>query len=224
MYDYRMVFVYPLGLPVDDLSELEDSALSQLEDSISKTVDDGWEYMSTTTFSKPKSNDPASQEHNLKAFVYRRFRGVSAEFTGPAAAALMKPVKKSTADWGQSAELKPKNRVLARKKTTLLTMALLNAVHAHSKIEPEAILPKLKSEGEISDEEEKLLAATLTQRLSAAEVATITPSGQEKDVFRVSLMPFGDEDGEYADYLAELAVYLDLDDAFIARETAQKRL
>ena len=52
----------------------------------------------------------------------------------------------------------------------------------------------------------------------------MTPPGLERDVFRVSVMPFGDQDDHYADYIAELAVYLDLDEDFIMRETTAKRL
>lgn len=224
MYDYRMVFVYPLSMPVEDLSELEESALGELEKSITAAVDGGWEYLSTTTFSNTKTQAPPANTQGLKAFVYRRLRAVHAEYSGPAAAALLEPVRDRAVRHEEDPVFSGTTSAKAHKKTTLLTLALLNAVHAHSKIEPETILPKLRHQGDISNEEQMLLSSALKKPLSAVDIAKITPPGQEKDVFRVSLMPFGDEDDEYSDYVAELAVYLNLDDAFISREVSRKRL
>ncbi|MEM6387686.1 MAG: DUF533 domain-containing protein [Pseudomonadota bacterium] len=230
MYDYKMVFVYPLSMPVEDLSELGADALDELERSISSTIDEGWEYVSMTTYSK---NKPAPEDHakrGLKAFVYRRFRHSNATFSGPSAAAVMRPIQntqvKHEEDPALTAPQQPERGRPPKeeKKTTLLTMALLNALRSHSDIKPETILPKLLRQQEISERQAKVLTRTLRRKLSAGEIAEMTPPGFEKEVFQVSLMPFGDQDAEYTDYLAELAVYLELDEAFISEEVAAKRL
>lgn len=230
MYDYRMVFVYPLSMPVDDLSELEESALTHLERSISNTIDDGWEYVSTTTYSNKETSVAPLGERGVKAFVYRRFRKNNVELSGPAAASALgsppqmhtrlreKPVAKNE----EELALKLPAEKTDDKRTTLLTMALLNALQAHSNIRPETVLPQLKKQGEITDRQMRVLSRNLRAKRTAATIAGITPPGLEKDVFQVSLMPFGDRDEEYTNYITELAAYLDLDEAFVQRELSSR--
>ncbi|MEM7752166.1 MAG: hypothetical protein AAF230_02065 [Pseudomonadota bacterium] len=157
--------------------------MSELERSVTKTIDDGWEYMSTTTFSKPGNKMPSKADRVLKSFVYRRRRQTSAEFTGSQALALMKPVKKQAVKNEEEMSPPAAQSTADRKKTTLLTMAMLNAVRTHSQITPDTILPKLKNQGEITSEEHRVLSASLKERLSAAQIAGVTPPGHEEDVF-----------------------------------------
>jgi hypothetical protein len=113
---------------------------------------------------------------------------------------------------------------LERRQSTLLTLAVPNAVNAHSNILLDGLLPKLTQQSDISKQDCRLLSSSLKKRLNAAEVAAITPAVKEKDVSLVSLMPSGDTDSVFTDQIAELAVYLDLDVAFIAEETSRNRL
>jgi len=232
MYDYRMVFVYPLSVPTEDLSELEESALSHLEKSISKTIDDGWEYVSTTTYSNNEKAKVPSSDRGVKAFVYRRFRKGNVELSGPPAAAVLN--SPPTDSMARAAQVVPKNEedpaLTSRaepkgdKKTTLLTMALLNALQAHSNIKPQTVLPNLQRQGEITETQRRVLTRNLRTKRSAATIAGITPPGLEKDVFQVSLMPFSDQDKEYTSYITELAAYLDLDESFVEAELSARYL
>ncbi|MEM7719375.1 MAG: DUF533 domain-containing protein [Pseudomonadota bacterium] len=229
MYDYRMVFVYPLSVPIEDLSELEESALSHLEKSITNSVDDGWEYVSTTTYSKKEESVEPKVERGVKAFVYRRVRKSNVELSGPSAAAAIEP---SRDQYTAPANVVPKNEedpaltgsgyAPEDRRTTLLTMALLNAMRAHSGILPDEVLPRLLQQGEITPKQQRVLSRNLKAKRSAATIAGITPPGMEKDIFQVSLMTFGDQEAEYTEYITELAAYLDLDEAFVRTELAAK--
>ncbi|MEO1536319.1 MAG: hypothetical protein AAFR73_01190 [Pseudomonadota bacterium] len=226
-----MVFVYPLSMAVEGLSELEESALDHLESSISKTIDDGWEYVSTTTYAHEKTPAKSATERGVKAFVYRRFRKSVAK---PAVNSELPPPPQPPKPLAQTERPKPELRHeedpdLTRtpdtpqdKRTTLLTMALLNALQAHSGIEPQSVLPELRQQGEITEKQQRVLSRNLKCRRTAATIAGITPPGLEKDVFQVSLMPFGEEDDEYTSYITELAAYLDLDEAYVRAEISAK--
>ena len=223
MYDYRMVFVYPLRLPLEELSEIESFATSELEKSISNTVDDGWEYLKTSTF-KQGGTESGTPKTGIRAFVYRKLRVANAEFSGPEAAAILQPQIDKSADRSYlKAQCKHSEHSVPKSKSTIMMLALLNALKSHSDVRLSDALTNLQNEGEITQDERTFIEATLVRNLSAAELAAMVPENAKRDAFRASVMTFAEMDAEYQDYIAELAVYLDLDDAFVTQQVAMRQ-
>ena len=226
MFDYRVVCVYPVPHENEGLENLDPLIVDELERSIAGSIEDGWEFVLTSSIrdSRPIT-DPTSRR--AQTFVYRKSRVEAQLSNGDQAVSIASSFGKLTeVSEPMNVEAiaeKPANQPPISSKS-LLTLAILNAVVNHTKINPETVLTELRNSGEISASEERALNVYLKENMTAEALAGLTPDALKSDLFRASLLPFSQEDEDYVTYNSELAFHLGFEERFVTSAIRAKQI
>lgn len=219
MYDFRLIYAFPQDSDWYGAATDPGEGRRNLEDSIAKTLSDGWEYQHTSVAEHRVSAEITAPGF---AFVYRReanrqMRTVSAVPDGrDAVKAVEENVIENVVFRHTPPAVPARDRSLTYGREKLLRIALMNALAAHRNIDASDLQSSLIPTGDRADIPGPGDADGGLSARPPRAIADLIPEWLADEAFQVSLLPFADCDQEYIRYMTELADCLGLDGAFVS--------